>query len=153
MQEQKPNIPVDVATPLDVKAKNKPTPLWSKLLTIVVLAGVAVIAVSLLPRGYSQDISLIGKGDKVVVLFQEPFTVDGQENIDAMNEIRSEFDGRVKFIVADKKVEQGKKFTDLYGVDSTAFVFFAPNGEKINTIYGRQIPDSLRKHINQAFNF
>ena len=29
----------------------------------------------------------------------------------------------------------------------------APDGKKIDTIYGRQKADSLRKHINQAFNF
>ena len=151
MEKPKANDPAGAATP--TTTKGKPTPLWSKLLTVVVLVGVAAVAISLLPRGYSQDIFLIGKGDKIVVLFQEPFTVDGQENMDAMNEVRSEFEGRVKFIVADKKVEQGMKFTELYDIDSTAFIFFAPDGKKIDTIYGRLKADSLRKHLNQAFNF
>lgn len=133
--------------------KKKPTPLWSKLLTVGGLLGVAVFAVSLLPRGYSEDISLIGKGDKVMVLFQVPFTVDGQEAVDAMNALRSEYDGRVKFILADQKVEQGKKFAELYGVNSTAFVFFAPDGQKIHTLYSGQTAAVLRDNINKAFNF
>lgn len=140
------------ATPT-AKTKNKASPLWSKVLTVVVLLGVAVVAISLLPRGYSQDISLIGKGGKVVVLFVEPFTVDGQENMDTMNVLRDEYDGRVKFVVADKKVDQGKKFAAIYDIDSTAFVFFAPNGEKINTLYGGQKADALRDNINKTFNF
>lgn len=151
MEKPKANDPVDTSVPSTTKGK--PTPLWSKLLTVVVLIGVAIFAVSLLPRGYSQDISLIGKGDKVVVLLQEPFTVDGQENVDAMNELRDEYDGRVKFILADKKVEQGKKFAELYDINSTAFVFFAPNGERINTLYGGQSAAALRDNINKAFNF
>ena len=133
--------------------KNKKSPLWSKLLTILVLVVVGVVAVSLLPKGYSQDISVIGKGERVVVLFHDPFTVDSQQNMDMINEIRDEYVGRVKFVVADGKVEQGKKFTELYGVDSTAFVFFEANGERVNTIYGRHEPDAVRKFINQAFKF
>ena len=151
MQKQNSNDTAGAATP--PATKNKPTPLWSKLLTTVVLVGVAVVAVSLLPRGYSQDTSLIGKGDKVVVLFQEPFTVDSQESMDTMNALRDEFDSRVKFVVADKKVEQGKKFGEKYGVSSTAFVFFAPDGEKIVTLYGAQSAAALRDNINKAFNF
>ena len=133
--------------------KNKKSPLWSKLLTILVLVGVGVVAVSLLPKGYSQDISVIGKGERVVVLFHDPFTVDSQKNMDMMNEIRGEYEGRVRFVVADGKVEQGKKFTELYDVKSTAFVFFEANGELVNTIYGRHKPDELRKFINQTFKF
>ena len=139
--------------PTGKTSKNKPTPLWSKLLTVGVLIGVAIFAVSLLPRGYSQDISLIGKGDKVMVLFQVPFTVDGQEAVDSMNVLRNEYEGRVKFILVDQKVEQGKKFTELYGVDSTAFVFFTPDGQIINTLYGEQTVETLRVNINKAFNF
>ena len=151
MEKPKANDPAD--TSVSSATKGKPTPLWNKLLTVLVLIGVAIFAVSLLPRGYSQDISLIGKGDKVVVLLQEPFTVDGQESVDAMNELRDEYEGRVKFILADKKVEQGMKFAEMYDVNSTAFVFFAPNGEKINTLYGGQSAAALRDNINKAFNF
>lgn len=127
--------------------------MWPKLLTAIVLLGFGALAVVLLPRGYSQDISLIGKGDNIVVLFHEPFFVNSQENIDTVNAVRDEYEGRVKFIVADKNVEQGKKFTELYGVDSTALVFFAPAGEKIHISYNRQDEESLRKNINEVFNF
>lgn len=151
MEKPKSNDAAGAATPSTTKGK--PTPLWSKLLTVAVLAGVAVFAISLLPRGYSQDISLIGKGDRVMVLFQVPFTVDGQEAVDSMNALRSEYDGRVKFILADQKVEQGKKFAELYGVNSTAFVFFSPDGQIINTLYGGQTVEALRDNINKSFNF
>lgn len=140
-------------SPADPALSANPRPLWPKLLTAVVLLGVGAIAIWLLPRGYSQDISVIGKGSKVLVLLQEPFTVDSQENLDAMNALRAEFEGRVKFIVADKKVEQGKKFTQLYGVASTAFVFFAPDGDKLAVLYGTQNVDTLRKNINSTFQF
>ena len=148
MQTQQPNKPTATVAP--------PTPkrsLWPKLLTAVVLLGFAAIAVLLLPRPFSQDISQIGKGGNIVVLFSDPFAVASQENMDAMNGLRKEYDGRVTFIVADRNVAQGEKFAALYGVDSVALIFFAPNGEKINTIYVKQDKESLRKNINKEFHF
>ena len=148
MKEAKSN-----SSPNDKTASPNPRPLWPKLLTAVVLLGVGAIAISLLPRGYSQDISVIGKGGNVVVLLQEPFTVDGQENMDAMNVLREEYEGRVTFIVADKKVEQGIKFSEIYGINATGFIFFAPNGDRLGVTYGQQSTDELRKNINSAFQF
>ncbi len=148
MQTQQPNKPAATVAPPASKR-----PLWPKLLTVGVLLGVAVVAVSLLPRGYSQDISLIGKGGNIVVLFHDPFIVNSQENMDLVNTLRDEYDGRVKFIVADKNVEQGKKIIELYGVDSVSLVFFAPNGEIINILYSKQDKESLRKNINRGFHF
>ncbi len=148
MQTPQSNKPA--ATAATPKSKR---PLWPKLLTAVVLLGVAAIAVWLLPRGYSQDISLIGKGDNIVVLFHDPFLVNSQENMDAMSALRDEYDGRLTFIIADKNLDPGKKFTELYGVDSVALIFFAPNGEMIHTFYSSQDTESLRKNINRAFHF
>ncbi len=148
MQTQQPNKPTATTAPPVPKR-----PLWPKLLTAVVLLGIAAIVVSLLPRPFSQDISQIGKGGNIVVLFHDPSSVASQENMDAMNRLRDEYDGRVTFIVADKNVEQGKKFTELYSVDSVALVLFAPNGEKINTFYNQLDIESLRKNINRGFHF
>ena len=148
MQTPQSNKPA--ATSATPKSKR---PLWPKLLTAVVLLGVGAIAVSILPRGFSQDISLIGKGDNIVVLFKDPFSVGGQEKMDAMSAVRDEYNGRVTFIVADANVAQGKKFTELYGVDSAALVFFAPDGVRLNTFHDKQDKESLRKNINREFHF
>ena len=134
------------------KPVSKGSPLWSKLFTVVVLVGAALFSIALLPRGYSQDVSLVGQGDRVVVLFQEEFSVDGQRNMDTMNALRSEYDDRVQFVVADRKLEQGKKFAEKYEINSTAFIFFTPTGKKIVTLYGEQSRELLRENINKAFN-
>ncbi len=148
MQTQQANKPAATSTPPAPKR-----PLWPKLLAVVVLLGVAAIVASLLPRSYSDDISLIGKGSNIVALFYDPFRLVSQEHMDAMNALRDEYDGRVKFIVVHKNVPQGREFTELYGVNSTALVFFAPNGEKISTVYDLQNAESLRENINKAFHF
>ncbi len=148
MQTQQANKPAATSTPPAPKR-----PLWPKLLTVVVLLGIVAIAVSLLPRGFSEDTSLIGKGSNIVVLFYDPFTTVSMDNMYAMDALRGEYDGRVKFIVADKNVPQGVEFTRLYGVNSSALVFFAPNGEKISIFYNPQNAESLRENINKAFHF
>ncbi len=148
MQTQQANKPAATSTPPAPKR-----PLWPKLLTVVVLLGIVAIVVSLLPRGFSKDTSLIGKGSNIVVLFYDPFTVTTGDHMHAMDTVRGEYDGRVKFIVADKSIPQGMEFTRLYGVNSSALVFFAPNGEIINILYNSQNAESLRENINKAFHF
>ncbi len=64
---------------------------------------------------------------------------------------RTEADETVT-LATRNNVEQGKKFTGLYGVDSVAFVFFAPDGKRLNTFYDAQDKESLRKIINTEFH-
>ena len=151
MKNSKPNDPAPV-TPATPAAK-KSTPWWSKVFTVAVFLGAAVFSIALLPRGYSQDTSEVGQGEKVVVLFQQEFSVESQKNMDTLNALRSEYNDRVKFIVTDKKMAQGKKFAETHEVESTAFLFFAPSGKKIHTIYGEQSAQALRDSVNKAFNF
>src|SRR3989337_2442780 len=103
-------------------------PLWPKLLTVVVLLGVAATFISLLPTGFSQDFSLIGKGDNIVVMVHNPQLVDSANNRDAISRtLRDEYKGRVIFLVADLFSPQGKEFIKIYGIEnSTALAFFTP---------------------------
>ena len=129
-------------------------PLWPKLLTVIVLLGVVVIFISLLPRGFSQDFSLIGKGDNMVVMVHNPHLVASGNNMDTISlTLREEYKGRVTFLVADLFVTQGQAFIKTHEIENTtALVFFAPNGEKIRVLYGQQSVESLRKNMDKAFN-
>lgn len=130
-------------------------PLWPKLLTIVVLLGVAVTFISLLPRGFSQDLSVIGKGENIVVVVFIPQLVDSAHNMDTVSQtLREEYKGRVTFLVSDPTTPPGKEFIQAYGIDNaTALAFFSPGGEKLNVLYGQQDIASMRKNIDSAFHF
>lgn len=125
--------------------------LWPKLLTAAILVAVTFAAVSLLPRGYSQDTGLIGKGQNVLVLYHDSNAVDSQENMLAMDALRDEYEGRVQFVVADKNSQQGKQFSQMYGINSVALVFFSGDGAKIGVLQNSQSAESLRNHINTSF--
>ena len=150
MQTPKHNDQAGTTSPPSIKR-----PLWPKLLTVIVLLGVAVVFISLLPRGFSQDFSLIGKGENIVVMVHNPHLVGSGNNMDTISiTLRDEYKGRVTFLVADLFITQGKEFIKTYHIENTtALVFFAPNGEKIKVLYGQQSVASLRKNMDKEFNF
>ncbi|MBI3903239.1 MAG: hypothetical protein HY306_09940 [Nitrosomonadales bacterium] len=127
--------------------------LWPKLLTLALILGFAAIAAKLLPRGYSQDFSVIGKGSNVMVLVHDHNTVGSMETMNAMHKTRDDYDSRVEFLVADRLTPEGEKFMLAYGINSVALVFFSPNGEKLNVIYEQQNEALLRKNLNAVFHF
>lgn len=149
MQTSRQNEPASTANPPSTKR-----PLWPKLLTVVVLLGVAVTFISLLPRGFSQDLSVIGKGENIVVVVFVPQLVDSAHNMDTISQtLRDEYKGRVTFLVADLVTPPGAEFIKNYAIENrTALAFFSPSGEKLNVLYGQQDVASMRKNIDSAFH-
>lgn len=138
----------------DAPNKKAPPKKWSKwvtIITLVLVAGFAAMAYSLLPEPYSQDFSVIGKGQGVVVLVHDHNVVQSMENMGAMNKTRHAYDGKVRFLVADKFTPEGGGFADTYGVKSVAVMFFAPTGEQLAVLYEQQTPESLRANVSKYF--
>lgn len=130
--------------------------IWPKLFTLAVLVGVAGIFIALLPRGFSQDFSLIGKGSNIVVLVHDLNSVASANNMDIVSgTLREEYDNRVTFLVADGHSPQGKAFLENYNIEerTTAVIFFAPDGTALSIAYGELDVATMRKKINQAFRF
>jgi UDP-N-acetylenolpyruvoylglucosamine reductase len=125
---------------------------WGPLVIALLIAAFIALAVSLLPRGYSQDFSIIGKGSNVVVLVHDHNVVQSMDTMSAMNEVRDEYEGRVKFLVADRYVAEGARFAQAHGVSSIGLIFFAPDGSVIHILDTAQDAESLRKNINKAYN-
>jgi len=136
---------------LPAQATRPKSRLWLKLLIVLLVIGFAATLISLLPRGYSQDISLIGKGENIVVLVHDHNKVASLETMNAMNTLRGEYEGRVKFLVADIFTREGKGFAEKYDTPFTALVFFAPSGERLKTLYGQQDAAAIRNALNQQF--
>ncbi len=124
---------------------------WLKFFILLVVIGSVATLISLLPRGYSQDISLIGKGENAVVLVHDHNKLASLETMNALNTLRGEYEGHVKFLVADIFTRKGKGFAEKYDTPFTALVFFAPNGERLKTLYGQQDAATIRETLNQQF--
>ncbi len=125
--------------------------IWPKLITFSLIFIVIIIAVNLLPRGFSQDLTVIGQGTKAVVLVHDSNVLQSAETMVAMNAVRDEFEERIAFIVADINTPDGRKFAERYGFGPTALAFFASNGEQLQVLYTEQTGDSLRRNIDIIF--
>ncbi|MDP1558861.1 MAG: hypothetical protein Q8K59_08640 [Nitrosomonas sp.] len=140
-------------SPQNSKNSDTKRSIWPKLITFTLILLVIVVAVSLLPRGFSQDTSIVGKGTRVVVLVNDNNVIQSGETMVAMNEVRDEYEGRVAFVVVDIMTPEGRAFADKYGLQPTALVFFAGNGERLQTLYTPQIGESLRENLNSIFRY
>lgn len=125
--------------------------LYIKLLIIMLIIGFTSALISLLPRGYSQDLSLVGKGKNVVVLVHDHNKLASLETMNAMNSLRDAYERRVKFVVADLFSQEGKKFAEKYDTPFPALVFFSPNGERLKILYGQQDADTIRNTMSEQF--
>ena len=125
--------------------------IWPKLITLIFILLIGALVVSLLPRSFSQDTSIIGKGVNVVVLVYDPNLVQSGETITAMNEVRDEYEGHLEFIVASINTPSGETFIDAHGVRPSALLFFAASGERLQILYSPQDGKSLRINLDAVF--
>ena len=123
-----------------------------KVIIALVILGVLWLAVSNLPRGYSRDLTQIGKGKNVVVQVHDHNLVGSIDLMETLNKVRPEYAATVEFVVADLLTQEGQAFATQHNVSSVTLIFFAPDGTRRGAIQGAQDPNSLRNSLNQAFN-
>lgn len=137
----------------NLKNSNSKRNVWPRLITLTLILLTAIVAVSLLPRGFSEDTSIIGKGTNALLLVHDSNILQSEETMVAMNEIRDDYAGRLEFIVADIKTPAGKAFADRHGLHPVALVFFSADGENLQTLYSPQTGKSLRQEVEQIFQY
>jgi hypothetical protein len=71
------------------------------LITLVAIAAFLVVAITLLPKGFSSDTSVIGQGSHVVVLAHNNESMYSLNLMDSLNKVRSEYSDRIEFRVVD----------------------------------------------------
>ena len=129
----------------------KKSPLVKVIIALLVL-GMLWLVVSNLPRGYSRDLTQIGKGKNVVVQVHDHNLVGSIDLMEALNKVRPEYATSVEFVVADLLTPEGQAFATSHNVSSVTLVFFAPDGTPRGGVKGVQGIDELRNSLNQAFN-
>lgn len=129
----------------------KKSPIIAIIVTILVL-GTLWLGVSNLPRGYSRDLSQIGKGKNVAVLVHDHNLMGSVEFMETLNKLRPEYATSVEFIVADLTSPEAQTFAATYNVSSVTLVFFAPDGTQRGTARGTSDLAALRNSLNEAFH-
>lgn len=112
---------------------------------------ITLFAVSLLPRGFSGDTSVIGQGTSVLLLVHDDNILQSGETMAVMNKIRDDYEDRLTFIVADINTPEGKTFASRNGLMPAALVFYSASGNNLQTLYSPQTAESLRQELNRLF--
>lgn len=126
---------------------------WPKIITLTLVVAILFIAVSLLPRGFSGDTSVIGQGTNALVLIHDDNLLQSGETMVVMNKIRDEYADRLEFIVADINTPDGRTFASTHNLMPPALVFFSGNGQRLKTLYEAQTIESLQRELSANFGY
>jgi hypothetical protein len=112
----------------------------------ILLLFAAVIALNL-PRGFSDDLSRIGKGKPAVVLVRDKNAVQSFDLIEVMNGIRDQYAGKVEFLLTDFDSPEGRAFIANKGGTRVTLVVLDANGKTANVLYPPQTAESVKQAI------
>ncbi len=131
---------------------NSGSALRSTLISIIAIVAFLAMAFMLLPKGFSGDTSIIGKGANVAVLAHNKDSVQSLNLMEYMNQVRDVYAGRVEFVVADANTPQGRTFIDAQRVELGTLLLFTGNGTRLNVVSNIDSSARLRSVLDAAFN-
>lgn len=137
----------------DAKKINRP---WSKWLTLLLIVAALAFVVVMLPRGFSEDLSVIGQGKNVVVVVHDKEGVQSMNLMSTVNKVRGEYADRIEFRVADANTREGLAFAEKHQASSASLILFARDGHRLGVIDGEsgaQDQDALRRALDEALRF
>jgi hypothetical protein len=125
------------------------------LVAIASIIALLAIAVSMLPKGFSDDLSKIGKGSNIAVLIHNKNAIQSLNLMDRLNRIRTDYENKIEFLVVDIETEEGKQFTQEQNLTDIGLVFFGPNGARQGILSASNISDDkgLRRSLDNQFAF
>ncbi len=141
MNQAENNKEVAAASPQSRKIK------W---IVIALLLGVAAYVVMNLPRGFSDDLSRIGKGKPALVLVRDKNVTQSFDLMDVMNSVRSQYAGKVEFLLTDFDTNQGRTFVQANNAARATIVMLDGNGNLIKVLGAPQTAQSLQQEISAA---
>ncbi len=133
------------------EAGKRKTAYWLTFIGIGTAALLLAVFMWTLPRGFSTDLSLIGRGNNVAVLVHDQGMMGSEQLMRVVNDLRSQYEPQTMFIVADVNTPTGRAFANAHGTQSGTLLLFGPRGDKLATLYGPQDQAKLRDSFDQLF--
>ena len=95
----------------------------------------------------STDLSVIGQGKPVLVLAYENYSPAGGEALNRLRKVRSDFDLRLDFVVADMGTPHGRSFASRHKLFDGQAVFLKQNGEPLQVTNIPADEQELRRRL------
>jgi len=100
----------------------------ASLLVLVALGYYLIIGAG---KPISTDLSVIGQGKPVLVLAYENFSPTGGDALNRLRQVRSDYDSRLNFVVADLGTPQGRVIANRYQLVNGQAVFLKQDGQPL----------------------
>lgn len=123
----------------------------TKIVTVAVLAivaGILAIAVLLLPKGFSDDLTVIGRGTSSVVLTHDKNLVASTEMMQLLNKIRPDYQDKIQFLAVDVVTPIGIRFVREQQVGVVELVIFDGKGNRQQVLRGGASEVQLRAALD-----
>jgi hypothetical protein len=123
-----------------------------KLSVILAIFSVIVVGVLLLPKGFKDDLSVIGQGGVSVVLTHDKNLVGGTTKMALLNKVRPDYIDKVNFLAVDVNTPIGRDFMQQQQVGPVALVMFGLDGTR-QAVFRRGVSEAdLRLTLNQLLS-
>ena len=99
--------------------------------SLVAVVGLGYLLTTVIGKPVSTDLSVIGKGKPVLVLVYQNHSPTGGEALNSLNQVRSDYESRYDFVVADLGVPQGRAFASRYQMVDGQAMFLNQDGEPL----------------------
>ena len=117
---------------------------WIVAGLVIMMAATVVLN---LPRGYSDDLSRIGKGHAAVVLVRDRNAVESLDLMKVLNDIRNQYDGRVEFLLTDFDTPEGRAFIAANHAARVTLVLFDASGKLVKVLPAPQTVETVEQEI------
>ncbi len=120
---------------------------WIVILLVLLFVGIALMS---LPRGYSDDLSRVGKGQATLVMIRDKNSVDSMDLIHILDKVRSKYADKVEFLLNDHDTAEGIAFLNLNKVPPITLVLFDASGTLVKVLFPPQTVGSVQQEISSA---
>jgi len=118
------------------------------LITLICLTVVGAVLWQLLPKAsFSSDLGRVGQGKPALVMLREVHIMGGEQVIEQMLQIHSEFADSVEFLVIHTGHPDGENFARVHGIRDGSLVLFDADGEALGSMGRPASPAALRQFI------
>jgi len=118
------------------------------IVSLVILAGFGYFFTMSGGRPIGTDLSVIGRGKPVLLLAYENFSPTGGDALNRLRKVRSDYDSRLEFVVADLSTPQGHSFAGRYKLVDGQAVFLKQDGQPLSIMFIAADELELRRRLN-----
>ena len=118
------------------------------LISLVALVTVGYFLTLSVGKPIGTDLSVIGQGKPAIVLAYENHSPTGGEALNRLRKIRSDYDSRLSFVVADLGTPQGRQFAGNYSLLDGQAVFLTGDGTPLEVTNIAENESELRGSLD-----